>query len=321
MGLTSGLTRRDVPYFDRVEARLDRVLASGEPAVDRCCAGLRAGRGKLLRPSLVLLAASLFPHRSEAAVDVAVAAELIHVASLVHDDVLDAADHRRGLATVNSRWGNHAAVITGDFLFAESFNLLSRHSDAGIVGIMARAVKDMCEGEMRQLAGAYDADLAEEDYFYCIRKKTASLLEACCAAGAALAGAPAAIVEALAAFGGNLGIAFQISDDVLDFVGSRSGKPLCADISQGLVTLPLLRLTDDDSLRGLLKRAFSRRPPPAGRIAELRERVVASGVLEECRAVAGGYVNRAVAVLDRLPGRPARDVLAALAVSSVDRNL
>lgn len=319
--MTSTANPVAVRHIDRVRSRIQEVLVSAAPSLDERCAILRSTQGKLLRPSLVLMTADLFPHDSECAIEVAATVELIHIASLVHDDVIDQAGSRRGLPTINALWGSHSAVITGDFLFAHAFSMLARCGLPGVLGTMAQAIMEMCEGEAEQLARAYDCGLSETEYLDCIGKKTASLLGACCEAGAAVGRAPREVRDCLTSFGRSLGIAFQIVDDILDFVGEDTGKPLCSDVRQGLLTLPVLRLNGDSSCRLLVEQAFGRQPVEEGVLTELRRFVVDSGVLSECRDLALQYAESAAVSLSPLRGTGGIETLASLAQAAVNRKL
>jgi octaprenyl-diphosphate synthase len=176
---------------------------------------------------------------------------MIHMATLVHDDVIDGADTRRGLPTAGAVYGNTAAVLSGDVLLARAMGLLSRFSDIGVIQMVSAAVVEMAEGEVRELEVRGDIQLSEDEHLRVLRMKTAAFIEACCRVGARMAGADRATEDALGEYGHNLGLAFQVVDDLLDFRGDRAktGKPLATDFREGQATLPLiylLRTLDED---------------------------------------------------------------------------
>jgi octaprenyl-diphosphate synthase len=228
------------------EELLRRELSNDNPFVDRLVKhGFRLG-GKRLRPALVLLSAQACGGIRPAHVPLAAMAELIHTATLVHDDVLDEATIRRHLDTVNARWDNEASILLGDYLFAQAICLASSLDDVFACRVVSESARRMCEGELKQIEGRGNYDLSENDYFQIIAGKTAALTACCCRLGAHYAGAEPAVCEALARYGHDLGIAFQIADDVLDLAGTEAvvGKSLGTDLAKQKATLPLIRLLD-----------------------------------------------------------------------------
>jgi len=237
----------------RIESELrSQLLSSKDKFILLVNRYLLDSAGKRLRPSLVLLCAKVNNHWDEKAILVAAALELIHIASLVHDDVLDEADLRRNRATINTRWGNEPAILTGDYLYFKAFSILSQLEVPKISSIVSFAAEMMCEGEIIQTCKTYQLNLSEEDYLEIIRKKTASLMAASCEVGAVLSGSHPSIQKALANYGLNFGMAFQIIDDCLDLVSpsDKTGKSTYKDFAQGKMTLPLIylvrRLTKED---------------------------------------------------------------------------
>jgi octaprenyl-diphosphate synthase len=237
----------------RIESELrSQLLSSKNKFILQVNRYLLDGAGKRLRPSLVLLCAKVNNHWDEKAILVAAALELIHAASLVHDDVLDEASLRRKKATVNTRWGNESAILTGDYLYFKAFSILSRLEVPRISSIVSFAAEMMCEGEIIQTCKTYQLNLSEEDYLEIIEKKTASLMAASCEAGAVLSGSHPLIQKALANYGLNFGMAFQIIDDCLDLVSpsDKTGKSTYKDFAQGKMSLPLIylvrKLTKED---------------------------------------------------------------------------
>ncbi len=235
-----------VEKLDEVEGLLRRELSSDNPFVDRLVKhGFRLG-GKRLRPALVLLSAQACGGIRPEHLTLAAMAELIHTATLVHDDVLDEATIRRHLDTVNARWDNEASILLGDYLFARAMCLASSLDDVFACRVISESARSMCGGELRQIESRGNYDLTESDYFEIIAGKTAALTSCCCRLGAHYAGAEPAVCEALARYGHDLGMAFQIADDVLDLSGNETvvGKSLGTDLLKQKATLPLIRLLE-----------------------------------------------------------------------------
>lgn len=199
--------------------------------------------GKRFRPLLLLASAALCGYEGERRYPLAAVIEFIHTSTLLHDDVIDNADMRRGRAAANHVWGNAASVLVGDFLYSEAFRLMTEHGDMEIVKLLARATNHMAGGEVFQLMKKGDPEITEADHLRIIEKKTSHLISAACAVGGLLAGAPEGHIAALGRFGLDLGFAFQIVDDALDYTASADefGKAIGKDLSEGKMTLPLIR--------------------------------------------------------------------------------
>jgi octaprenyl-diphosphate synthase len=230
--------------LESVEALLNQELSSENHFVDRLAQhGFRLG-GKRLRPALVLLSAEACGGARAEHPSLAAMVELIHTATLIHDDVLDEATLRRHLDTVNARWDNEASVLLGDYLLARAICLASSLDDNFACRMIGDSARRMCEGELRQIESRGNYGLSEADYFEIIAGKTASLLACCCRLGAHYAGAGSVVCDALTRYGHDLGTAFQIADDVLDLVGDQAtvGKSLGTDLLKQKATLPLIRL-------------------------------------------------------------------------------
>jgi heptaprenyl diphosphate synthase len=219
-------------------------------------ADLFAAGGKRIRPALVLLAAKYGSYDLERLTPAAMAVELTHAATLVHDDVIDRAQVRRGRPTVAAQLGDEPAIVVGDFYFAKAYEQAALTDSPQVVAILARAVMDICAGEVRQQSIRHRHDTTVEEYMLRIEAKTATLLAACCDIGALLAGIDGAKRSALRAYGRLLGLAFQIADDVLDYEGSQDeiGKPIGHDIAEGFATLPLMLAMEDAPIAGKLGR-------------------------------------------------------------------
>ena len=232
--------------LEEVERILGRTLRSRHAAVAQVVDHVRHYRGKRLRPVLLLLSARACGRLTPAHPILGAVVEMIHTATLVHDDVLDGATVRRHVATVNARWGTQASVLLGDYLFTHAFHLASTLDDVRACRLIGEATNRVCEGELCQGLEQGNLDLTEETYFDIIDGKTAELIACCCRLGAVYSGAAPEVVAGLARFGRNLGLAFQIADDLLDLVGEekKTGKSLGTDVEQQKMTLPLIHLLE-----------------------------------------------------------------------------
>jgi geranylgeranyl pyrophosphate synthase len=283
--------------LDRAEERLAEVARSHGEVLGRHAEGTLSAGGKRLRPVLVFLCAA---EPDERLVSAAAAVELLHMATLVHDDVLDAADLRRGRPTVFAEGGRAAATATGDLLFSRAFAELAATGSEDAVRALSGASSALARGELMQRDDAWSEDVTEERYLERCRLKTASLFEASCRLGALFGGRPE-LADALGGFGERLGIAFQMLDDVLDVAGppERTGKPRGADLHDGTVTLPLiLARRRDPALTGAVRCAEE--------AAAVCDRIAATGALDQARAQALGYVSEAKAVLAGIDMSPER---------------
>jgi octaprenyl-diphosphate synthase len=276
--------------------------------------------GKRLRPALLLLTARACGTTTPAHPVLAAVVEMIHTATLVHDDVLDEAAVRRHAATINAEWGNEAAVLLGDYLFTHAFHLAASLESTLACRLIGRATNLVCEGEMQQVQHRGNLQLDEAAYFEIIQGKTAALLAVCGRLGAHYAGADEETVAAMEGFGRDLGVAFQIADDVLDLWGDErtAGKTLGTDLEKQKLTLPMIRLlaTAGGPLAAEARSVLSDPHPDRRLLRPLLER---SGAVEYAWERARGFAVAAEAALDRLPETPARDVLRLLARNVVRR--
>jgi len=290
-------------------------LASRSPFVAHLVDHCASFRGKRLRPALVLLTARACGGIGPAHPVLAAVVEMIHTATLVHDDILDEALVRRHAATVNAEWGNETAVLMGDYLFTHAFHLAASLDSTLACRWIGRATNLVCEGEMQQVHNRGNLDLDEAAYFEIIRGKTAELTAVSCRLGAHYAGAPESTVAALDRYGRDLGVAFQIADDVLDLCGEErtTGKTLGTDLEKQKLTLPLIRLLDTCSpaLAGRLRAVLA--DPRGDHRRELRPHLDASGALDYARSRARGCIASALEALDCLPESPAKSTLRGLA--------
>ncbi|WP_242848948.1 polyprenyl synthetase family protein [Syntrophomonas palmitatica] len=239
----------DFNFFDSVEKELELVevnLASNVDSsvglLNQASVHLIEAGGKRMRPAFTLMAASIFQEELEPIIPAAVALELIHLATLVHDDVIDNSDKRRGTETVKKAWGNRVSIYAGNFIFARALGLVAGYKRSDIVALLADASMKICEGEIIQMLSCYNVKLGLKNYLRRIERKTALLISVSCAMGAMLANALPGQIEALSKYGYYLGMAFQVTDDILDFIADEKilGKPTGSDIRQGVITLPAL---------------------------------------------------------------------------------
>ena len=232
------------PQLEEVEARIARQAAAFDPAIEGYVTYAIGSRGKRLRPLMALLSGGASGGITSGHIDLAVIVELIHIATLVHDDIMDEAERRRAQPTVNARWGNSLSVLLGDCLFAQALNLSTNFDNAEISRVIARAAREVCSGEIIQTQRRFDLHLAIDDYLRIIEMKTGSLFAAAAELGAVLNGADLETTRALKNFGSKIGAAYQIYDDCLDIAGNETeiGKTLGTDLRKGKMTLPILML-------------------------------------------------------------------------------
>ena len=301
--------------LDLVEQTLQTVINSHVPQAYDLSVQLLTAGGKRIRPSLMILSAMASGECDpEKLTCVAAAAELVHMASLVHDDVIDETRERRGVETANETWGNKISVLGGDYLLSKSFQLLSAHAKPEILRALSATAVRMTESEIMQAAGEGDLSSWEANYWQIIRDKTAEFMGVCCESGALLSGADAEIVNALREYGVQLGLAFQIVDDVLDIAGDRAltGKETGTDIMHGKYTLPVLlalKADESGSLRELLPKGKLTRDE-AQEVARL---VTERGAIGDARLAALDCSELAIKQLSVLPDSQYKDALKTLA--------
>ncbi|NLZ93367.1 MAG: polyprenyl synthetase family protein [Firmicutes bacterium] len=311
---------QSLPGLQQVETRLQEMSRGTDLWTPQFSAAVTSG-GKRLRPALVLLCGSFNVSSQHQLIDVATAVELIHTASLVHDDIIDHAAYRRGRPTISATKGNHQAVLYGDFLFARAFTLLTKHGLHEILGYMTQAISLMCEGEIEQANQLFNYQLQEKDYYFYIYKKTAYFLAACCRAGAEACGMPQAQKDALEAFGLQLGYAFQLSDDLLDFLGDSriTGKPALQDLHEGYLTLPLIKLLKHPLYGLQTQQIIAERDFTDANIAFICRALHESGIIEEVKEKTRELITQAKQNLEVTALKPARVILARLADYIIQR--
>lgn len=307
-----------------VEAAIQAVAEVDAPLLSQTLRLILSAGGKRLRPALAVLAARLNRNALQRRVELAVAAELLHTATLVHDDVLDESAARRGKSTVNASFGNTLAVLTGDYLFGKSGELVAGLDDPAIMGVFSWAVMELVKGEMLRPNLDGDLDATERDYLAKIRGKTASLFAMACQTGAMLDAPDRAGASALKSYGMDLGMAFQIADDVLDYTATEEqlGKPVGSDLRQGTITLPAILFLRHEPrhplvavVRGLIEQDEEMLPGADEAVAAIRGSRFIDDALDRAR----GYAASAVRHLETLPSGPIPDTLYRLAAYSVER--
>lgn len=301
--------------LERVRRVFDDELASEWPFVRELCEHIGQYRGKMLRPALVLLAGEVCGGVGRDHVVLGAVTELVHMATLVHDDVLDEAELRRRMPTINQLHDNEAAVLLGDFLISHAFHLCSSLDSQYASRLVGSTTNTVCEGELMQVVHRGNTALTQEEYFAIISRKTASLMSTCCVLGARYAGADPARIARLENYGLDIGIAFQIADDVLDITGSErlAGKTLGRDLDKAKLTLPLIHFLAHAPRRQRDQAAAALRNGNPDRAEILRDLVGPSESIAYALDVAGRYVRSALNNLARLPDSPARASLQTIA--------
>jgi octaprenyl-diphosphate synthase len=263
---------------------------------------LLGGGGKRLRPALLLLSAGYAGYRGGAAIRLGAVVELIHSATLIHDDVIDGANTRRGRPSANSRWGNHRSVLAGDWLYMQSFQMALAERNFKILDVLIELTQNMVEGELLQLAKLGRMDLTEQDAVELAERKTACLFAGCARLGAVLGNLDEAGEQAMADYGRYAGLAFQLVDDLLDFTASpeQLGKPVLSDLKEGKVTLPLIYALESDGAAGrrLVSTVLEEKGFESVRPEQITALVHESGALERTRAAAYDFAARAKACLN-----------------------
>jgi octaprenyl-diphosphate synthase len=313
------LVREDLALVEREIAAQSGVAI--EPIAE-ISSYLLEGGGKRLRPALLLMAAGAAGYRGASAIRLGAVVELIHSATLVHDDVIDGAHTRRGRPSANVRWGNHMSVLAGDWLYMQSFEMALRERNFAILDILIALTQNMVEGELLQLTRLGRMDLTEAEATELAYRKTACLFGGCARLGAVLGQQPRDVEESMAEYGRSAGLAFQLVDDLLDFTASpeQLGKPVLSDLKEGKVTLPLIfalndgrtspdRGSADGEGRALVAKVLEERGFHSVRPEQITELVLKTGALERSRQLAREYASRAKASLGNLPDSEFRRAL------------
>ncbi|MEK8127400.1 polyprenyl synthetase family protein [Paenibacillus filicis] len=303
--------------INSIEKELERSIDVDHPLLRDASLHLLKAGGKRIRPVFVLLGGKFGDYNLERIKHVAVPLELIHMASLVHDDVIDDANTRRGQLTVRSKWDNRIAMYTGDYIFAKALSIVTRLENPAIHRIMSKALVEMSIGEMEQIRFFYHTEQTVRDYLLRIKRKTALLLAISCQLGAMAADAPEKTARLLYRFGYFAGMAFQVRDDLLDLCGTEKeiGKPPGSDIRQGNITIPVIFALEEPRLRPALLEELTRIKACDGQtdIHRFLEMIRGSQGIARAEALASLYIDKAIAVLQELPDIQAKKDLTGIA--------
>ena len=312
-----------IEEMDRFEEKFKAAMASNVSLLNRITYYIASRKGKQMRPMFVFLVAKLLGEGriEERTYRGASIIELIHTASLVHDDVVDGSERRRGFFSINALWKNKIAVLVGDYFFSKGLLLSLDHDDFDLLKIVSEAVREMSQGELLQLEKARRLDIDEPIYYDIIRQKTATLIAACCAMGAASVGSSKEEIERFHSFGEYAGMAFQIKDDLFDYGDDRIGKPTGIDIKEQKMTLPLIHVLNkvDKKQRNWLIDSVKRFNTDKKRVKEVIQFVKDQGGLEYAERQMIHYKDAALELLSKYPDNEYKEALANLVTYVVDR--
>jgi octaprenyl-diphosphate synthase len=310
--------------LERVEFWMKEALQSEVALIPEIGHHLIGSGGKRLRPLLLLCAAALFGYEGEKKYPLSTVIEFIHTATLLHDDVIDHADVRRGKVSANNIWGNAASVLVGDYLYSKAFKLMTEYGNLPVIQVLAETTNVMAEGEVFQLVKCGDVNLTETDYLQIIEKKTSHLIAAACAVGAILGQATQRQVETMTRFGLTVGSAFQIIDDTLDYVAEADafGKVIGKDLDEGKITLPLIHALDScqDGERERIGRILKNTKPDRAAATHIVNFINNYDGIRYAMEKAEAYIGESKAILSTFPDSPARDALYAIAGYVIARN-
>ncbi|HBZ66149.1 MAG TPA: polyprenyl synthetase [Bacteroidales bacterium] len=310
-------------YIHQFEGVFREAIKSRVSLLDIIMRYLTRRKGKQMRPLFVYLSADLCGGVTESSHRAAALIELLHTATLVHDDVVDISDERRGFFSINALWKNKVAVLAGDYLLSRGLLLAVENSELDILRIVSAATREMSEGELLQIEKARRLDIREDVYYEIIRKKTATLISSCCAAGASSAGASPDLIAMMSSFGEKVGMAFQIKDDLFDYQSvNNTGKPNGIDIRDQKMTLPLIFFLANCSSadKRFVINTVKNYNTDRKRIAKVIDMVVQAGGINYAKTRMHQYRDEALTMLDALPDRPSRQSLADLVRYTTDRD-
>jgi geranylgeranyl pyrophosphate synthase len=308
----------------QVEEKMRSGIANQHTDLQAVIDYLIGAGGKRLRPALTLMAAHFYPVDLDKAYSLAAAVELLHTATLVHDDLIDNSLFRRGMPTLNISWSPGATILTGDFLFARSAQLSAETDNVRIVNTFAQTLMTIVGGELNQLFNDGHGNVpSQQEYHYRIYAKTASLFAAATETGGVLCQAPEPEIQALRDYGYYLGMAFQVVDDILDFKGDEKhlGKPVANDLRQGIATLPVMLFNEQEPNHPTILKAVRREPVSDEAIVAVVEQIRASGCVEAGMEEARRFIDQAQEALERLPNNPYRQAMQAIADYTVTRDI
>lgn len=305
--------------LEEVERSLEAVADAGGPLLAELLRYTLKNGGKRIRPSLTLLAAKFHVYDLHLLVPIAAAMEVLHTATLVHDDIVDKSPVRRGKPTVSHGWGENRALLLGDYLFAKAGSLAATTGNLRVIRLFSQALMTISGGELNQTGIVFDLKQARQHYFDWISAKTACLFSAATEAGAILSQASEEIIGALKDYGHSFGMAFQIVDDVLDFTGDEIelGKPVGSDLGEGIVTLPSILFAEANPDDSLIKDVVTKKDAESVTLAV--DRIRRSSVIDECLVLASDFCSRASRALDKLPNNSYRQALLDLAAYILQR--
>ncbi len=295
----------------------ERMASENAPRIPEVTAHLVEAGGKRVRPMLTLAAAGICGYQGAFHVHLAATVEFIHTATLLHDDVVDESDQRRGRPSANLLWDNQSSVLVGDYLFARAFQLMTEPGRMDVLRVLSNAAATIAEGEVLQLTAAQNLSTTEETYLKVVRGKTAALFSAATEVGGMIADADTGVVKALHTYGDALGVSFQIADDVLDFDGdaAQTGKNVGDDFREKKLTLPLIKAISkaDEAERSFWKRTIEQGKQGDGDLEECLALLAKHGAIEEARTEALSWAETAKAALEGVPDHPMKEMLADLA--------
>ncbi|MFY0654337.1 MAG: polyprenyl synthetase family protein [Cyclobacteriaceae bacterium] len=303
------------------EKKFRNSMKSNVMLLDKIMTYIVKRKGKQMRPMFVFLSAGTTGQIDESSYRGASLIELLHTATLVHDDVVDDSNYRRGFFSVNALWKNKIAVLVGDFLLSRGMLLSIENEDFALLKIVSEAIREMSEGELLQMEKAKKLNITEEIYYDIIRQKTASLITACCKVGAASSGANQDAIDKMGVFGEKVGMAFQIKDDLFDYGVQEIGKPLGIDIREKKMTLPLIYALQNSSwsekseIKGIIKKHSEN----TKKVNQVIEFVKEKGGIEYAESVMNDYHKEAIEVLNSFPSSPCRTSLEQLVQFTIDR--
>jgi heptaprenyl diphosphate synthase len=300
--------------LDRVEEALEKAVVADSDLLAATARHLLSAGGKRIRPMLVLLAGTFGDGADPRLIPGSVAIELTHLATLYHDDVIDESSDRRGVPSANARWDNTVAILTGDYLFARASEI-SADLGPDVCRLLARTIAVLCDGQIREVDASGSLEQTQDSYLEVIRRKTAVLIAASCRLGGMLSEVAEDQVETLDAFGDSLGMAFQLSDDIMDLTSSQVelGKEPGTDLREGVYTLPVLHAVNEGPHRDEIQRLLAHGAPDGAMLDRVLQLIRDGGSVEHARAAVSDEVRRAVGLAERLPDRPARHALIQLA--------
>ncbi|MFT7034014.1 MAG: octaprenyl-diphosphate synthase [Cyclobacteriaceae bacterium] len=303
------------------EKKFRSSMKSNVMLLDKIMTYIVKRKGKQMRPMFVFLSAATTGKVGESSYRGASLIELLHTATLVHDDVVDDSSYRRGFFSVNALWKNKIAVLVGDFLLSRGMLLSIENEDFSLLKIVSVAIREMSEGELLQMEKAKKLDITEDVYYEIIRQKTASLITACCKVGAASSGANQETISKMGEFGEKVGMAFQIKDDLFDYGVQEIGKPLGIDIKEKKMTLPLIYALQNSSWseKSRIKGIIKNHSENTKKVNEVIQFVKGKGGLEYAESVMNTYHSEAIKILNEFPPSPSRTSLEQLVQYTIDR--